>query len=401
MKILVLNSGSSSIKFQLWDTSADTVMCSGLIERIGHDDAVFSCTIDGRELDSATRPVPDHTAGIQLLLDAITDSENGVLDSIDGIGAVGHRVVHGGDKITRSELITPEIHAIIEKAVPLAPLHNPPNLMGIDAIHKLLPGVPNVGVFDTAFHASLPEHAYVYPIAYEYYKEHGIRRFGFHGTSHQYVAMRSAKLLNIDFVRFNCITCHMGNGVSLTAVRDGKSVDTTLGYGTMCGVPMGTRAGDIDPAIVLYLMEKLGMSVEDVSDLLYHNSGLLGISGISNDVRDIEEAAASGNHRAELALQIFAHYAGKNICALAANMKGRLDAVIFTAGIGENAPKLRAMCCEGIEIIGARLDTERNKIRGKEAVISRGDSAVKILVIPTNEEHMIALETRRVVEASL
>ncbi|MBN2051166.1 MAG: acetate kinase [Spirochaetales bacterium] len=399
MKILVINSGSSSIKFQLWNMDNHTVLCTGLIERIGLDDGIFNYRPDEGETTRDVLPIPNHTTGIKLLLDRITDKNSGVIPSIEEISAVGHRIVHGGDKITKSELMTPEIIQIVKEASSLAPLHNPPNLAGIEAIEQLLPGIPNVGVFDTAFHSTMPPEAYIYPLDYKYYTEHGIRRFGFHGTSHNYVALQGAKMLGIAPDKFNCVTCHMGNGVSLTAVKNGKSVDTTLGFGTMCGVMMGTRAGDLDPAIILHLQDVLGMSTKEVNNLIYKESGLKGISGLSNDARDVDEAAQKGNERAILALKLFAHGARKYIAALASDLGGRLDAIIFTAGIGENSINLRKMCCQGLEVLGAYLDTEKNTVRGKQAVISTTDSPVKILVVPTNEELMIAMDTERIVKA--
>ena len=399
MKILVINSGSSSIKFQLLSMTKQTVLCKGLIERIGLDDGIFNYEPEHKETSREILPIPNHTTGIKLLLDAIVDPERGVIDSIEEVAAVGHRIVHGGAKITQSELITPEIEALIRESSSLAPLHNPPNLAGVEAIRNLLPKVPNVGVFDTAFHSTMPPEAFIYGLPYEYYEKNGIRRFGFHGTSHKYVAIKGAEMLGIDPGSFNCVTCHMGNGVSLTAVRNGKSVDTTLGFGTMCGVLMGTRAGDVDPAVVLHLINELGMDPKDVNTLLYKQSGLKGVSGVSNDARDVEEAAEAGNKRADLALKIFAHTARKYIAGLAADLGGRLDAIIFTAGIGENSVSIRERCCRGLEVLGARLDPEKNNVRGKPAVISTDDSPVKILVVPTNEELMIAMDTEKIVKS--
>lgn len=398
MKILVINSGSSSIKFQLWNMDKHEVLCKGLIERIGHDDGIFNYEPFGNGEYKDVLPIPNHTTGIKLLLDAVTDAERGVVGSIEEVTAVGHRIVHGGAKITKSELITEEIEQIVKEASSLAPLHNPPNLAGIDAIKDLLPKVPNVGVFDTAFHSTMPQEAYMYGLDYKYYEEYGIRRFGFHGTSHQYVSMKGAEMMGIAPDKFNCVTCHMGNGVSLTAVKNGKSVDTTLGFGTMCGVLMGTRAGDVDPAVILHLQDELGMSTKEVNTLLYKQSGLKGISGVSNDARDVEEAAKSGNERAELALKLFAHTARKYIAALASDLDGRCDAIIFTAGIGENSVGLRERCCRGLEVLGAKLDPEKNRVRGKAADVATDDSKVRILVVPTNEELMIAMDTERIVK---
>jgi acetate kinase len=396
--ILVLNSGSSSIKFQLWDMAERKLLCKGLAERIGLDEGIFTYQPDGKEKVYREIPIPDHRIGIEMAIDSITDPEIGVINDIRDIVAVGHRIVHGGEKIRKSELITHEIRGMIEECIPLAPLHNPPNLMGIDAVTELLPGVPNVGVFDTAFHTTMPPHAYIYPLAYEYYSEHGIRRFGFHGTSHKYVSRRGAELLGIPVENFNCITCHLGNGISLAAVKGGKSVDTTLGYGTMCGIPMGTRAGDLDPAIILYLIDNLGMSTREVNNLIYKNSGLKGISGLTNDARDVVEAAENGHERAALALDIVAHHAKKYIAGMSAELDGQLDAIIFTAGIGENNPAMRKRICQGLEILGAEIDLTKNEVRGKETVISTEESRVPILVVPTNEELMIALDTEEILK---
>jgi len=394
---MVLNSGSSSIKFQLLQMDDRECLCKGLIERIGLEDAIFSYQPREAASIKKVQPIRDHGTGIELALQAITDPVTGVIKSPEEIQAVGHRIVHGGEKIVKSELLTPEIISIIEECAVLAPLHNPPNLMGVEAITHLLPEVPQVGVFDTAFHATMPDESFIYALPYDYYEKHGIRRFGFHGASHQYVTRRAAEMLGKSLKEFNCITCHMGNGVSLTAVRNGKSVDTTLGYGTMCGVPMGTRAGDVDPAVILTLIGKLHMSTSDVHRLIYKESGLRGMSGLTHDMRDVVLAANEGNKRADLALRIFAHCARKHIAALATNLEGRMDALVFTAGIGEHSPDTRARICAGLEILGARLDQKKNEIKGKEAIISSEESVIPILVIPTNEELMIALDTEEIV----
>lgn len=396
MNVLVINSGSSSIKFQLLNTKTRHSMCKGLIERIGLNDAIFTYQPDNGEKYKLVMPIHDHTSGIKLALDTLRDARKGVIKDLSEIDAVGHRIVHGGERIKHSEKLTPEIIAIIKESSKLAPLHNPPNLMGVEAVRNILPNIPHVGVFDTAFHASMPKHAYVYPLAYDFYETHGIRRFGFHGPSHQYVSMRAAEMLSVPLEQFNCVTCHLGNGVSLTAVKGGKSVDTSLGFGTMCGVPMGTRAGDIDPAIILHLQEELGMSATAVHDLIYKQSGFKGVSGLTNDMRDVENAAAAGNERAKLALDIFAHGARKYVAALSTSLDGKLDAVVFTAGVGENGPEAREHICQGLEVLGVKLDPQKNKVRGKEAIVSTDDSPVKILVIPTNEELMIALDTEAV-----
>lgn len=400
MKILVINSGSSSIKFQLLDTADRKVLCKGLVERIGLEDAIFNYQPAGRDKIKEILPIPDHTTGIKLVLDALTSPERGVIASLDEIAAAGHRIVHGGERIQHSVLLCDETLRLIDECTPLAPLHNPANLMGIHAMRTLLPSIPNVGVFDTAFHATMPKPAYIYALDYSHYEEHGIRRFGFHGTSHQYVALRAAEILGTPIERFNCITCHMGNGVSLTAVKAGKSMDTTLGFGTCCGIPMGTRSGDVDPAVLMHLIDELGMTSRQVCDLIYKGAGLKGISGLTNDMRDVEEAAAKGHERAELALAIFAHHARKYIAALATSLDDRVDAVVFTAGIGENGSEIRERICKGLGFMGVWVDPERNRVRGKEAIISPEGAPVKVMVVPTNEELMIALDTERIVRGS-
>ncbi len=400
MNILVINSGSSSIKFQLMDMDTHAPRCRGLLERISLAGGIFTYEPAGRERIKTGCDIPNHAAGIRMVLDAVCSPEAGVIRSLDEIAAVGHRIVHGGERIKKPEVLGDEVVAIVRECSKLAPLHNPPNLTGFEAVRDLLPGVPHVGVFDTAFHATMPPHAYVYALDYDLYERHGIRRFGFHGTSHQYVAMRAAAMLGKPLDNFHCVTCHMGNGVSLTAVRGGRSVDTTLGFGTMCGVPMGTRAGDVDPAIILHLIDQLGMSSAEVHDLLYRRSGLKGLGGQTPDMRDVEAAAAAGDPRARLALDVFCHAARKYVAALATSLEGRLDAVVFTAGIGENSPATRAGVCRGLEFMGVHLDPSRNEVRGREAVVSAGSSPVAVLVVPTNEELMIALETQRVVSGT-
>jgi len=400
MRILVINSGSSSLKFQLMDMIDRKILCNGLVERIGLEQGTFSYKPGQGEGRVQSREIPDHEAGISLALKSIINPQIGVIKDLSEIDAVGHRIVHGGEKIKKSEFLTAEIIGIIQNCVQLAPLHNPANLRGIKAMKKLLPDVPHVGVFDTAFHTTIPEKAYIYPLAYEYYTEHSIRRFGFHGTSHQYVSQRAAEILGIKSEKFNCISCHFGNGVSISAIQNGKSVDTSLGFGTMAGVPMGTRAGDLDPDIILYLIDHLKMSVAEVRHLIYKNSGLKGLSGLTNDMRDIIEAALAGEKRPKLALRIFTRSAHKIIGAMATVLEGKLDAIIFTAGIGENIPEIRAMICEGLGILGARIDLHKNLIRGKEAIISTDDSRVKLMVVPTNEELMIALETEALVQGA-
>lgn len=398
MIILVINSGSSSIKFQLIQTEGHQRLCAGLLERIGFEEGVFIYDPEGKEGLKRNLRIADHSRGITLMLGIIVDPRLGVLHSVAQIGAVGHRVVHGGATISKAELVTEAVEAVIEQCAALAPLHNPANLMGIRAVRDLLPSVPHVAVFDTAFHAAIPPESYLFGLPYELYEKHGLRRFGFHGTSHHYVSLRAAELLDRDPRDFTCVSCHMGNGVSLAAVRNGCSVDTSLGFGTMCGVPMGTRAGDVDPAVILYMMDTLGMSTRDVYQVLYFESGLKGLSGVSNDMRDVAAAAEAGNARARLALTVFAHAARKHIAGLATNLGGRLDALVFTAGIGEHSKECRRLICSGLEVLGVQLDAERNVVDGGEAIVSSPDSRVSVLVIPTNEELMIALETEQIVK---
>ena len=397
MNILVLNSGSSSIKYNLWSMNDKKLLCKGIIEKIGYKDSSMSCK-NGDNEKKIEQLIKNHSEGIQLILNTLTDKSIGILSDIKEINAVGHRVVHGGEDITSSELVTPEIKSIIKDCIQLAPLHNPHNLEGIDVIEKILPGVPNVAVFDTAFHSSMPPKAYIYPLPYKFYEKYKIRKYGFHGTSHKYVAHRAAEILGIKYENFNCITCHLGNGSSLTAVRHGVSVDTTMGFTPLAGLPMGTRTGNIDPSIITYMIENLGYSTDDVSRILNKESGFKGISGISSDMRDLNKAARSGNERAILTYNIFAHSAKKFIGGLATEMKGRLDAVIFTGGIGENSYESRELICDGLEIFGAKMDIEKNKFRGDERIISKDDSEVKIMVVPTNEELMIAIETELLVK---
>jgi len=397
--ILVINSGSSSLKFQLRDVHQSEPLCRGLIERIGLRDGRFVYEPFGGCRQVWAESFRDHRGAIRRLLEAITAPETGVIPAADAVSAVGHRIVHGGEKIFQSMLITPEVEALVEEAGRLAPLHNPAHLLGIRAVRSLLPSVPQVGVFDTAFHATMPEEAFVYALPYEFYGRHGIRRFGFHGTSHHYVALRAAELLGKPYRELNCITCHLGNGVSITAVRGGRSVDTSLGFGTVCGVPMGTRSGDVDPAVILYLIDQLGISSSEVSRLLYHESGLRGLSGVTSDMRDVTEAAREGSRRAELALGVFARSARKYVAALATCLDDRIDALVFTAGIGEHSPAVRERICRGLGILGVEIDPGKNEAAKGEADISAPGSRVPVLVIPTDEEKMIALETQALLGA--
>jgi acetate kinase len=400
MVVLVINSGSSSIKFQLIRMEDRARLCAGLLERIGLDEGSVTFEPRGGDVLKRSVSIGDHAQGIKMILQVIEDPRIGVLGSIREVDAVGHRVVHGGETIDKAELVTPRIEAIIEACGRLAPLHNPANLMGIRAVTAMLPSVPHVAVFDTAFHAAMPEESFLFGLAYDCYRRHGIRRFGFHGVSHRYVSLRAADILGRDPRSFSCVTCHMGNGVSIAAIRNGRSVDTSLGFGTMCGVPMGTRAGDVDPAVILYMIDELGMSTGEVHKLLYFESGLKGISGLSSDMRDVERAAASGNERALLAMKVFAHGCRRHVAALAASLGGSLDALVFTAGIGEHSRETRRLVCAGLEVLGIQLDEARNAAQGAEAVISAPSSRVPVLVVPTNEELMMAIETEEVVRKS-
>ena len=396
MKILVLNCGSSSLKYQLIDMEGEKVLAKGLVERIGIEGSRIKHTKTG--LDAVTRevPFPDHSAAIKYVLDILVDPELGVLKSLDELGATGHRIVHGGEKFTQSVLVTPEVVKGIEEVIPLAPLHNPANLMGLKAVMDVLPGKPNVVVFDTAFHQTMPPKAFIYGIPYEYYEKDDVRRYGFHGTSHGYVANRAAEILGKDIKDLKIVTCHLGNGSSITAVDGGKCVDTSMGLGTAEGLLMGTRSGNVDPLVVINLMEKLG-DAQKVSDIIHKKSGLLGVSGVSSDLRDVEEAAAKGCERSKIAQDILITGVKKYIASYAAEMGG-VDVVVFTAGIGENGITFREAVCKDMEFMGIKFDAEKNNCRGKEVVISTPDSKVTVMVVPTDEEMAIARDTKRCVE---
>ena len=390
--VLVINCGSSSLKYQLLEMDTKTLLAKGLVERIGLEEGHHVYSRPGREDVDETRPVPDHKAAIQLLLEAVAHTEHGVVKSFKEIAAVGHRVVHAGEAFACSVMIDDAVMEALKACIPLAPLHNPPNIQGIEAAQAVLPDVPMVGVFDTAFHQTMPDAAYTYPLPYELYTEHGIRRYGFHGTSHRYVTLRAAEILARDPSELNLITCHLGNGASLAAVRGGKSVATSMGFTPLEGLVMGTRSGDIDPAIVGYLETNLGMSSAEVGTLLNKKSGLLGISGVSSDLRDVERAYADGNDRARLALEVYCYQIRKYIGAYAVNL-GHVDAITFAAGVGENDSLVREWACRGLDIIGAVLDPFKNATRHDEAIISKMSSRVKIMIVPTNEELMIARDT--------
>ncbi|ACL69777.1 acetate/propionate family kinase [Halothermothrix orenii] len=398
MKILVLNSGSSSLKYQLFDMEKETVMAKGVVQRIGIDNSFLEHENYRGEETTIETDIPDHNRGIQLVIDTLQDEKYGVLNNMEEIDAVGHRVVHGGEKFAESTLITDEVIKQIEEVSELAPLHNPHNLTGIRVCSKLMPGIPQVAVFDTAFHQTMPRKAYVYALPYEYYEKYGIRRYGFHGTSHKYVAERAARLMDKPLEELKIITCHLGNGASVAAIDAGKSVDTSMGLTPLEGLVMGTRCGDIDPAIIPFIMDKENLDIKEVDNVLNKKSGLYGVSGISNDSRDVEEASKDGNERATIALEIFKYRVKKYIGAYTAVMGG-VDAVVFTAGIGENAIEMRESIVEELGFLGVKLDRDANNNRGKEIEISTKDSRTKIFVIPTNEELVIARDTARIVES--
>lgn len=397
--VLVVNCGSSSLKYQLLDMAEERLLAKGLVERIGLEQGRHVYGRPGRDDVVEELPVPDHARAMQLLLAALTGRDHGVVGGPAEIAAVGHRVVHAGEKYACSVRIDEDVMAALEECTPLAPLHNPANITGIRAAQACLPDAPMVGVFDTAFHQTMPDRAYVYPIPYRLYTEHKIRRYGFHGTSHRYVALRAAQILDRDPAELNLITCHLGNGASVAAIEGGRSVDTSMGFTPLEGLMMGTRCGDIDPAIVGYLNAQLGLALGDIDKMLNKQSGMLGISGISSDLRDVEKAYANGDDRARLALEIYTYHIRKYIGAYAVAL-GRVDALVFTAGVGENDSLVREWSCQGLEIIGAQLDTFKNATRRDEAIISRNSSRVKIMIVPTNEELMIARDTAALVFAS-
>jgi len=398
MKILVVNSGSSSIKYQLFDMTNEKVLAKGLVERIGIPDSIINHFPADKEKVVTHTDIPNHKVGIELLMTALLHSEYGVIKDMSEISAVGHRVVHGGEKFSGSVLLTEDVMEALRECIELAPLHNPANILGIEVCKELMPGVPQVGVFDTAFHQTIPEHAYLYGLPYKFYKKYKVRRYGFHGTSHNYVAQRAADILKKPIEELKIITCHLGNGSSITAVKNGISVDTSLGFGTLSGIVMGTRCGDVDPAVIPFLMEKENLSVAEINKIIYKESGFIGLSeGISSDNRDLGKKAKEGDKRAIRTLAVFEYGIRKYIGAYAAAMGG-LDVVVFTAGIGENAWKAREEACEGLEFLGIKIDHEKNNIRSKEAIISENNSKVKVMVIPTNEELMIAKDTLEITE---
>lgn len=393
MKILVINAGSSSLKYQLIDMDTEAVMAKGLCERIGIDGSRLNHTPENGEKVVIEKPMKDHADAIGMVIDALLNPEYGVISDMNEISAVGHRVVHGGELFCKSVLITDEVKKAVESCNDLAPLHNPANLIGIAACEKAMPGVPQVGVFDTAFHQTMPPEAYMYAIPYKYYENYKIRRYGFHGTSHRYVSKRAAAMLGKDIKDLKIITLHLGNGSSIAAVKNGESVDTTMGFTPLAGVPMGTRSGDIDPAILQFIMNKENIGIDEMNTILNKESGVLGVSGISSDFRDLSAATEKGDKRAELAEKMFVYNVKKYIGTYAVAMGG-VDAIVFTAGIGENNGEYRKLMTEGLEFMGIKIDDEKNSVRGREIDVSADDAKVKTLVIPTNEELMIALDTK-------
>lgn len=393
MKILVLNCGSSSIKYALYNMDDKSVMTSGGAERVGLDGAFVKVKLPNGEKKQIMHDIPEHTEGVKFIFSLLTDPEIGVIKDLKEIDAVGHRIVHGGEKFNKSVLLTDEVLKVFEACIDLAPLHNPANLKGVKAVSELMPGLPQVGVFDTAFHQTMPAHSYLYAIPYELYEKYGVRRYGFHGTSHRYVSKRVCDFLGVNPADKKVITCHIGNGGSIAAVDGGKCVDTSMGLTPLEGLMMGTRSGDIDGGAITFLEKKLGLDADGMSDLLNKKSGVLGITGISSDMREIESANDQGNERAKLALDMYCYRIKKYIGAYAAAMGG-CDIIVFTAGVGENQASMREDVCKNMEYLGLKLDVEKNKtIRGEEAIISTPDSKVTVCVIPTDEELMIATDT--------
>jgi len=397
MKILVINTGSSSLKYQLIDMTNESVLAKGLCERIGIDNSILKHTKTGCDTVILERELSNHKVAIQEVIKALTDEKIGVISDMSEISAVGHRVVHGGEKFHDSVIIDEDVMKAINDCVELAPLHNPPNIIGIEACRSIMPDTPMVAVFDTAFHQTMPKYAYLYALPYETYEKYSIRRYGFHGTSHKYVSQRAAAMLGRPIQELKLITCHLGNGSSICAVDGGKSVDTSMGFTPLAGLAMGTRSGDIDPAVIKFLMEKENMSTKDIDTYLNKKSGVLGISGVSSDFRDLHAAADEGNGRAQLALDVFCYQVKKYIGEYAAAMGG-VDAIVFTAGVGENDYHIRNQILENMEFLGVAIDQEKNQVRGKEIDISAPGAKVRTLVIPTNEELAIARETMSLIK---
>ena len=392
MKILVLNCGSSSIKYKLFDMTTKEVLAQGGIEKIGLVGSFLKLTLPNGEKKILEKDIPEHTAGIEFILNTLVSPEYGAIKSLDEINAVGHRMVHGGERFSESVLLNKEVLDAFIACNDLAPLHNPANLKGVNAVSAILPNVPQVGVFDTAFHQTMPDYAYMYAIPYELYEKYGVRRYGFHGTSHRYVSQRVCEFLGVDPKGKKIITCHIGNGGSISAIKDGKCIDTSMGLTPLEGLVMGTRSGDIDAGAVTFIMEKEGLNATGVSNLLNKKSGVLGVSGVSSDMRELEAAVAAGNPKAILAEKMYFYRIKKYIGAYAAAL-GVVDIILFTGGVGENQANCRSEVCEGLEFMGVKIDLEKNKVRGEEAIISADDSKVTVAVIPTDEELMIASDT--------
>lgn len=398
MKILVLNCGSSSIKYQLIDIESKNVLAKGGIEKIGLEGSFLKFNLPNGEKETIFTAIPEHTIGVRLIFDVLTSEKYGAVKSIDEIDAVGHRMVHGGEKFSRSTLLTDEVLEVFEACNELAPLHNPANLKGVNAVKEVAPEIPQVGVFDTAFHQTMPDYAYMYALPYELYEKHGVRRYGFHGTSHRYITKRALEMLGIPAEGSKIITCHIGNGASIAAVKDGKSVDTSMGMTPLAGLMMGTRSGDVDPGVFPYIMDKTGLDLQGVIDMLNKKSGVVGITGISSDMREVKAAANEGNKRAQLSNTMNFYRIKKYIGAYAAAMGG-VDVIIFAGGVGENQADCREAALEGLEFLGVELDKEVNaKTRGEEAVLSTPNSRVKVLLIPTDEELMIATDTYDIIK---
>ena len=397
MKILVLNCGSSSIKYKLYEMTTKEVLAQGGIEKLGLPDSFLKFKMPDGSKKTIEKNMPEHTVGVQLIFDTLTNPEYGCIKSLSEIDAVGHRLVHGGEKFNTSVVITPEVIEQMKACTDLAPLHNPANLKGVAAVSAILPNVPQVGVFDTAFHQTMPAHAYMYALPYEYYTQYGVRRYGFHGTSHRYVSRRACEFLGIDYEKTKIITVHVGGGGSITAIKDGKSIDTSMGLTPVEGLVMGTRSGDVDLGAITYLMDKLNLSVADLNTIINKKSGVLGVSGVSSDMRDIEDAISKGNERAKLALDMFEYRLLKYIGAYTAALNG-VDLIVFTGGIGENQVITREYICKGLNYLGVKFNKELNaKTRGEEVEISTPDSKVRVVVIPTDEELTIATDTMNLV----
>ena len=395
MKILVLNCGSSSLKYQLINMENEEVLASGKYERIGEDEAFITHKVNGQKIE-IKHPAKTHEEAVDFTLKQLINPEYKVIDSLDEISAIGHRLVHGGEKINKSVVITDEVVKVLKECIDLAPLHNPAGIIGIEACQKVMPGKPMVGVFDTAFHQTMPKERYIYPIPYEYYKKYGIRKYGFHGTSHMYVSQRLAEIVKKDIKELKIVTCHLGQGSSICAVEGGKSVDTSMGLTPLAGIPMVTRSGDMDPSVVTFLMKKEGWTAEEAENVLNKKSGVQGISGLAPDFREIEAASYGENERAAIAIEKFKYEIASYIAKYAVAMNG-IDYIVFTGGVGENQINIRKGICEKLEFMGVKIDVEANNVRGEEKEISAPDSKIKVYLVPTNEELMIAKETARLV----